>query len=66
MLRDMLKLKGFEVGRKHNATLMTKTGIAAIYRQRPGVLQCRASAFIARWKNADTAYNVLNALHKVA
>ncbi len=30
MLRDMLKLEGFEVGRKHIATLMTKIGIAEI------------------------------------
>jgi putative transposase len=34
MLRDMLKLEGFEVGRKHIATLMDKMGIAAIYRKR--------------------------------
>lgn len=34
MLRDMLKLEGFEVGRKHIATLMAKMGIAAIYRKR--------------------------------
>lgn len=34
MLRDMLKLEGFEVGRKHITTLMAKIGIAAIYRKR--------------------------------
>jgi putative transposase len=34
MLRDMLKLEGFEVGRKHVGTLMDKMGIAAIYRKR--------------------------------
>jgi putative transposase len=34
MLRDMLKLEGFEVGRKHVRTLMDKMGIAAIYRKR--------------------------------
>jgi putative transposase len=34
MLRDMLKLEGFEVGRKHVRTLMEKMGIAAIYRRR--------------------------------
>jgi putative transposase len=34
MLRDMLKLEGFAVGRKHIATLMDKMGIAAIYRKR--------------------------------
>jgi len=34
MLRDMLKLEGFEVGRKHVHTLMERMGIAAIYRKR--------------------------------
>ena len=34
MQRDMLKLEGFEVGRKHVRTLMDKMGIAAIYRTR--------------------------------
>jgi putative transposase len=34
MLRDMLKLEGFAVGRKHVRTLMDKMGIAAIYRKR--------------------------------
>jgi putative transposase len=34
MLRDMLKLEGFEVGRKHVHTLMAKMGIAALYRKR--------------------------------
>jgi len=33
MLRDMLKLEGFEVGRKHVRTLMGKMGIAAVYRK---------------------------------
>lgn len=34
MLRDMLKLEGFAVGRKHVRTLMDKMGIAALYRKR--------------------------------
>lgn len=34
MLRDMLRLEGFEIGRKHVRTLMDKMGIAAIYRKR--------------------------------
>lgn len=34
MLRDMLKLEGFEVGRKHVCTLMDKMGIVALYRKR--------------------------------
>ena len=34
MLRDMLKLGGFTVGRKHVRTLMDKMGIATIYRRR--------------------------------
>jgi putative transposase len=34
MLRDMLKLEGFEVGRKHVRTLMDRMGIAALYRKR--------------------------------
>src|SRR5438045_1223208 len=34
MLRDLLKLEGFEVGRKHVRTLMERMGIAAIYRKR--------------------------------
>jgi putative transposase len=34
MLRDMLKLEGFRVGRQHVRTLMDKMGIAAIYRKR--------------------------------
>jgi putative transposase len=34
MLRDMLKLEGVEVGRKHVRTLMDRMGIAAIYRKR--------------------------------
>lgn len=33
MLRDMLRLDGFDVGRKHVATLMRKMGIEAIYRR---------------------------------
>ena len=33
MLRDMLKLEGVEVGRKHIRTLMTKMGIEALYRK---------------------------------
>jgi putative transposase len=34
MLRDMLKLEGIAVGRKHVRTLMERMGIAAIYRKR--------------------------------
>src|SRR5436190_15630814 len=34
MLRDMLKLEGVDVGRKHVRTLMEQIGIAAIYRKR--------------------------------
>jgi putative transposase len=34
MLRDMLKLEGHAIGRRHVATLMEKMGIAAIYRKR--------------------------------
>ena len=34
MLRDMLKLEGFQVGRKHVRTLMDKMGISAVYRRR--------------------------------
>ncbi len=33
LLRDMLKLEGYSVGRKHVATLMRKMGIAAIYKK---------------------------------
>ena len=33
MLRDLLKLKGFKVGRKHVRTLMDKMGIVALYRK---------------------------------
>lgn len=33
MLRDMLKLEGIKVGRKHVATLMKKMGIEALYRK---------------------------------
>jgi putative transposase len=33
MLRDMLKLRGLEVGRKHVATLMRRMGIQALYRR---------------------------------
>lgn len=34
MLRDLLKLEGFKVGRDHVRTLMEKMGIEAIYRKR--------------------------------
>jgi putative transposase len=34
MLRDLLRLEGHEVGRKHVRTLMAKMGITAIYRKR--------------------------------
>lgn len=34
MLRDLLRLEGFTVGRKHVRTLMDKMGIMAIYRKR--------------------------------
>ena len=33
MLRDMLRLEGFEVGRKHVGTLMKKLSIEALYRK---------------------------------
>ena len=33
MLRDMLKLEDFDVGRRHVRTLMTKMGIEALYRK---------------------------------
>ncbi len=33
MLRDLLKLEGYEVGRKHVATLMKKMGIEALYKK---------------------------------
>jgi putative transposase len=33
MLRDMLEARGFEVGRKHVATLMRRMGIEALYRK---------------------------------
>ena len=33
MLRDLLRLEGFAVGRKHVRTLMAKLGITAIYRK---------------------------------
>lgn len=33
MLRDMLKLEGIEIGRKHVGTLMRKMGIEALYRK---------------------------------
>lgn len=33
MLRDLLKLEGFAVGRKHVRTLMDKMGIVALYRK---------------------------------
>jgi len=33
MLRDLLRLRGFAVGRKHVATLMRKMGIEALYRR---------------------------------
>jgi putative transposase len=33
MLRDMLKREGFDVGRKHVATLMARMGIEALYRK---------------------------------
>jgi putative transposase len=33
MLRDLLRQEGFEVGRKHVATLMRKMGIEALYRR---------------------------------
>jgi putative transposase len=34
MLRDMLTLEGFRVGRKHVATLMRRMGIEAVYRKK--------------------------------
>lgn len=33
MLRDLLRAKGFEVGRKHVATLMKRMGVEALYRR---------------------------------
>ena len=33
MLRDMLRARGLEVGRKHVATLMRRMGIEALYRK---------------------------------
>lgn len=33
MLRDLLRLEGFSVGRKHVKTLMKRMGIEALYRQ---------------------------------
>jgi putative transposase len=34
MLRDMLKLESFEIGRKHVRTRMDRMGITAVYRKR--------------------------------
>jgi putative transposase len=34
MLRDMLTLEGFRIGRKHVATLMRRMGIEAVYRKK--------------------------------
>jgi putative transposase len=34
MLRDMLMLEGFRIGRKHVATLMRRMGIEAVYRKK--------------------------------
>ena len=33
MLRDLLTAEGFQVGRRHVATLMKRTGIQAVYRK---------------------------------
>ncbi len=33
MLRDLLRLEGFSVGRKHVRTLMKRMGLEALYRQ---------------------------------
>ncbi len=33
MLRDMLRREGYEIGRKHVATLMKRIGIEALYRR---------------------------------
>ena len=33
MLRDLLKLEGIEIGRKHVSTLMNKMDIEALYRK---------------------------------
>lgn len=33
MLRDLLRLQGVEVGRRHVATLMRRMGIQALYRK---------------------------------
>ena len=35
MLRDLLRLTGVSVGRKHGATLMRRMGIAALYQRPP-------------------------------
>ena len=33
MLRDLLRLEGFKIGRKHVSTLMKKMGLEALYRK---------------------------------
>jgi putative transposase len=33
MLRDLMKLEGYHVGRKHVATLMKRMGVEALYRK---------------------------------
>ena len=33
MLRDLLRVEGFTVGRKHMTTLMRRMGITALYRK---------------------------------
>ena len=47
MLRDMLKLEGFEVG-KHVRTLMGRMGVAAVYRERKTSMDGKG-----RWVGAE-------------
>lgn len=52
MLRDMLRARGFEVGRKHVATLMRRMGIEALYR-RPNTSKPRMGPPLTnvRWRD---------------
>lgn len=58
MLRDMLKLEGFAVCRKHVRTLMDKMGIAALYRKRNMISPLTDRNYYLDWvvKGHSTSY----------
>ena len=68
MLRDLLRLEGASVGRKHVRTLMKRMGIEALYRQPRTTQVCQMhspSRTKPRYSDYLEAVSIINQYHSV-